>query len=217
MIGTSLLLAAARSTLLSGLLAFWKLDGNANDATGTFNGTPTGVSWASGKVGQAASFAGGGAITTAITSALLNFSVSLWFNPGATVYAARLVDKSFSGGFWIGRDATVGGTAPERWGGGILNVSPPYGIYVNALNGVWNHMVFQREGTAHRIYINGALGASATVSGAPTDATAIMLGNAAGGFPYAGLLDEVGIWNRAISAAEIAQLYNGGAGLTHPF
>lgn len=32
-----------------------------------------------------------------------------------------------------------------------------------------------------------------------------------------GILDEVGVWSRALTAAEITELYNGGAGLAYPF
>jgi hypothetical protein len=34
---------------------------------------------------------------------------------------------------------------------------------------------------------------------------------------FDGQIDELGIWNRALSAAEISQLYNGGSGLQYPF
>jgi hypothetical protein len=32
--------------------------------------------------------------------------------------------------------------------------------------------------------------------------------------PFRGTMDELAIWNRELSAAEIAQLYNGGAGIS---
>jgi hypothetical protein len=35
--------------------------------------------------------------------------------------------------------------------------------------------------------------------------------------PFDGLIDEVGIWSRVLTAAEIAILYNGGSGITFPF
>jgi hypothetical protein len=34
-------------------------------------------------------------------------------------------------------------------------------------------------------------------------------------FPFKGKIDEVGIWNRALSASEVATLYHGGSG--NPF
>lgn len=34
---------------------------------------------------------------------------------------------------------------------------------------------------------------------------------------FDGVMDEVGIWDRTLSAAEISELYNGGAGLAYPF
>jgi hypothetical protein len=34
---------------------------------------------------------------------------------------------------------------------------------------------------------------------------------------YDGIVDEIGFWNKILSAAEITSLYNGGAGLAYPF
>ena len=45
------------------------------------------------------------------------------------------------------------------------------------------------------------------------------MGRQAGGAPFYvdGIIDEVGIWARSLSDAEVTQLYNAGAGLTYPF
>ena len=41
--------------------------------------------------------------------------------------------------------------------------------------------------------------------------------NPGGSLHYDGLMDEVGIWTRALSGAEISELYNSGSGLQYPF
>jgi hypothetical protein len=38
-----------------------------------------------------------------------------------------------------------------------------------------------------------------------------------GGGLYNGSIDEAGVWSRALSQADVTELYNGGAGLTYPF
>ncbi len=37
------------------------------------------------------------------------------------------------------------------------------------------------------------------------------------GFPFSGQIDELGVWNRALSEGEIKELYNKGKGKTYPF
>mgnify|MGYP001559817751 CR=1 FL=1 len=48
---------------------------------------------------------------------------------------------------------------------------------------------------------------------------AFFLGDAVtvGTVPLDGILDECGIWSRILTAAEVSELYNGGAGLAYPF
>jgi hypothetical protein len=42
-------------------------------------------------------------------------------------------------------------------------------------------------------------------------------GETGGNEEWDGLIDEVGVWKRVLTAAERTQLYNGGAGITYPF
>jgi hypothetical protein len=39
------------------------------------------------------------------------------------------------------------------------------------------------------------------------------LGRSIAGYPWAGLIDQVGIWKRALTPDEITALYNKGSGL----
>ena len=225
MIGATLLLAAAAlpSSLLTGLVSYWKFEGNSQDAVGTNHGTDTSVSYAlgNGKINQGAAL-NGSRIVTPLTTSLGDFSAGCWFKPSAlsSTFAERLMDKDFAVGFWLGRDASVVGAVPERWGGGVRTALAPYGIYGAALNGVWNHIVTMREGTTQRLYINGALSGSATVSGVAMSGAALTFGaqTAGGAFKIQfASIDEAGLWSRAITAPEVVDWYNAGAGKTHPF
>jgi hypothetical protein len=48
---------------------------------------------------------------------------------------------------------------------------------------------------------------------------ALRFGNSGAGAAWYmdGVLDEIGIWKRELTRAEVGQLYNGGLGKTHPF
>ena len=62
------------------LIAHYKLDGNANDALGKYNGTASNVTWVDGKLGKAGSFNGSTSyIETQLSTAAHNLlSVSFW-------------------------------------------------------------------------------------------------------------------------------------------
>lgn len=203
-----------------GLIGYWKMDetsGNAIDSSGNnYTGTPTGTTVTSGKYGNARSFNGSERITTTNAQQLSDFTISVWFkDDGVTTAYERLVDKSYTGGFWLGRN----GSTASSWGGGILEGSAPYGIFGTFTDGQWNHMISIRRGTTHELYANGILVASNTVSSSLLDTTAIQIGNGTTNQGATSTIDEVRVYNRALSPAEVQALYNWAPGpiLYYPF
>ena len=91
----------------------------------------------------------------------------------------------------------------------------------------WNHLVITQNSTGFYIYLNNVLRYSFDVistSGNPADELGIGFNTAwlrDGGeirSPAIGIyVDELGIWNRALTADEISELYNSGNGLSYPF
>jgi hypothetical protein len=87
----------------------------------------------------------------------------------------------------------------------------------------WKHVVMTYTASAGevRFYVDGSQ-VGATQTGARTsiyNGTAYFsLGASANGTDnFDGLMDEVGIWDRVLTGAEITSLYNSGAGLAYPF
>lgn len=76
-------------------------------------------------------------------------------------------------------------------------------------NNAWNHVVATYDGTTMRIYVNGELNQSValTGTGAPGTTPITYLGNAVptGNTFFPGDLDEVSLWNRVLTQAEIRQ------------
>ena len=76
--------------------------------------------------------------------------------------------------------------------------------------GVWSHIAVTYDNTAIRLYVNGALRSTFTTTGAISASTAPLQigGNNVFSLPgtefFAGLIDEVRVYNRALSATEIA-------------
>ena len=81
-------------------------------------------------------------------------------------------------------------------------------------DGQWHHIVSTWDTSANqlRLYIDGSLetttGSLPTFSG--TMATASIGNNAAGGSYFKGNMDEVSIWNKALSSSEVTTIYNDG-------
>ena len=106
-----------------------------------------------------------------------------------------------------------------RGRGGIANTGPD--IAETLVVGTWYHVVITYDGTNVKLYLNNNLLGSVADSGNGNDLTMVSHLNVTGGYPgypssypWDGMTDEVGIWSRALSTTEIADLYNGGNGQT---
>lgn len=88
---------------------------------------------------------------------------------------------------------------------------------VSLSDGLWHHVVCTADATGLNIYVDGVLGAFPGVPptfGVPPNTWTFQIA----GQTYAPInVDEVGIWNRALTQADVTNLYNGGAGKTYPF
>ncbi len=75
----------------------------------------------------------------------------------------------------------------------------------------WTHIAIKRDSNGRYLYVNGTLRSSTSIAGGPTTANTIFrLGadTTANQYYYQGSMDDVRIYNRALSASEISQLYN---------
>jgi len=75
---------------------------------------------------------------------------------------------------------------------------------------VWNHLAMSADGTNIKIYLNGLQVASVANPNAALAGTSYSVGigrDPGFGFPFNGLLDEIRVYNRALTPAEIARLY----------
>jgi hypothetical protein len=75
----------------------------------------------------------------------------------------------------------------------------------------WTHLGITRTGNVYKLYVNGSLAASATdaLPDLPTATGWQMSGR--GGLQYQGSLDEVEVYDRALSDSEILAIYNAGS------
>jgi hypothetical protein len=202
----------------TGLVAYYKLDGDAKDSAGSHHGTLTGSpGFVAGKSGQALNMTADSqyvAVAYAPDLAMSTFTVAAWINV-ADLDALRAILGTRIGGdytFDVKADSTrihgdIGnGTV---WLNTSLDISTAQGGVINA--GEWHHVayVIDNASQACYMYLDGALGSTATFSGTPmfmTSAETLGIGYCSSGEYMHGQIDEVRIYNHALSQAEVAGL-----------
>jgi PKD repeat protein len=187
--------------------AFEEASGNtATDSSGNGNnGTLSGATRsASGKIGSALVFNGSGALVTIPDSNSLDLTTAMtleaWVFPTATGGWRDVIYKGPNDTYYLEGSSDAG---PPAVGGTFSGNS----LFGNAAlqSNTWSHLAATYDGATLRLYVNGAQVASRPQTGAiPASSGALSLGgDALYGQYFAGRLDEVRIYRRVLSAAEI--------------
>lgn len=138
-------------------------------------------------------------------------AVSFWANPDAVAAVQGFVCKDRAGvndGDWAIRTESGGRVEIYTQSGAaqktILSDSP-------LVIGTWYHIVYTYDG-AMKMYIDNVLQADTDSHDADTTANTneIQIGSHNDGSFFDGFIDEVAIFNKALSALEIENIYNGG-------
>jgi hypothetical protein len=216
---------------IAGTVALYQAEGNANDTSGnSHNGTiHGGVTFTSGKSGQAFSFAGnvGDYVEVPNAAALepaANLTVDMWVKgPAPAGYLLAKGQGDASGASYAFYTLHDGLQFYVHVGGGFT-LSPDAGPGIWDNN--WHHIAGTYDGSVVRLYVDGVQVGSGTASAgtiayAASDANAshdLFIGNYAlttfypgGNFPFKGQIDDVGVYNRTLSGAEIAAIYSAGS------
>lgn len=194
------------------IVSWWHLDGDHQDAVGANDGTSGGsAAFGTGLRGSGLSLSGAeGAYMEVPDAPDLRIAgpitIDAWINP--TVAGGRIVDKIAAGtanGFLLDltRDQL------RMVAGGDVVVSAPGSV----LTGEWTHVAGMFSGSALALYVNGVLVASKSTAGNPTPTAAGPLrvgADASGGSRFTGMIDEPRIFNRGLSADEIATIFQQG-------
>jgi chitodextrinase len=198
--------------LPTGLVAAYGFDESsgptATDASGNTNtGTITNAARSgAGKFGGALSFDGTSARVTVPDAASLDLTnaatLEAWVRPSVAPAGWRAilhkdVDRYYlMAGSEPNHRPAVGGT----FGGANQNV---IGTSVLAVN-TWTHLAATYDRTTIRLYVNGVQVASGAQTAAIATSNAVLtIGADYYGEHFAGLIDEVRIYNRALTAGEI--------------
>ena len=201
-----------------GLVGYWALDdgagavasdGSASGYQGTVFG---GAAWGPGRVGGGLTFDGiDDSVQVSAATALDGpsaFTLAAWIHHPAASGWHSIVDKRDSGA--DGYDLYINGTSRLFF---RVNQRTLNGSTVVA-DGSWHHVLAVYDGSAMRLYVDGAADGSPLTVGALTldTAASLLLGEnyALGNSFFAGTLDEVRAYDRALSEDEIQALFDFG-------
>ena len=216
--GSSSSTDAYRTTLMgtSGLAAYWRLGELSGSAARNERSTTPGAftgRYVLGRQGvlgplrnTAASFDGvSGEMAAAGPALAANATLEGWFRWRAGTAVMR--DNTSTGGTgWMPAFATSGNLA-YRLGGSGFNTGLPIGTL---RDGQWHHLAVTKSGAAAALYIDGTLRHSST-TGAGSQAAIgpwHVMKNGTNAVFSEGEADEVALYTRALSAAEVRNRYN---------
>ncbi|HJW31005.1 MAG TPA: LamG domain-containing protein, partial [Saprospiraceae bacterium] len=201
--------------IVGDVVADYKLDGNAKDDSGYHNhGTIDGATSGKNQFGQAnhAMVFDGDAEVEAGNSAQLNSpltSVAFWVNVNNLPGNGESYLLSFGG--WQERwKISLPSHGKPVWTTNHTNGISDMDSGTPLVPGTWTHLVFVHDGVKDKIYMNGALAAQKDVVGL-LNSTSKPLGIGYniidGGSYFDGSLDNILIYNVALSDQEVFDLY----------
>jgi hypothetical protein len=218
----------------NGLVGYWPFNGNANDESGNGNnGTPVnGVSLTADRNGNSNSAYNFDGIDDFISTPTIT---SINLNNSRTIGLWVFISQNQNGGFCLSQGPElfqsgcnegfhVNATGPNAdcgfSGCGVVTNCSQIRYPFNFLNGSWNHLLITYSSGGYSglsFYINGNL-----ISTTPSNCTqgsqytsfntgslfGISFGKRNDNFYFNGQIDDIGIWNRALTQQEITALYN---------
>lgn len=195
-------------------VAAYPLDGSPADLSGNYNGVQGGnVTYPIGEFDLAASFGGSGKgvdlPSNTPVSGQINCSVSLWFNVLSNSKKETLV--RFANNDEVLLRINTNGTLDLI---GVRQSNTTYISYTTVgsyNNGAWHHLVMTRESGSIKFYINNNLDNTLSWDNtfiADANETAIGYDGFASASVLSGQIDQVRIFNKALSTGEVTTLYN---------
>lgn len=208
------------------ILGWWPGEGSVGDLAGGFNAElENGADYAAGKIGQAFALDGVDDFVAVPSRPMLNFStgdftVDLWVRFDATSGEQVLVEKYVEK---FHPEASAGWTLTKLSSNALRFVTKTEGVDSARLSLqplVWYHFAARRSGTQLSIFLNGSKVGDATADATPdvSSSSSLKFGHRGGpadtpgstdtrGFFVRGRIDDVHVFARALSDAEILSIY----------
>lgn len=151
-----------------------------------------------------------------------NFTLSLWVNRSAN---ANVDGTWFHYGIFDNGQVSIGANSANSAptpayptvsftnGAGIASVQDTtFDFRAPANVGVWTHLIAFRRGGLIGLRVNGKETSANSAPNVGAATATFRMGRDNGGYNWQGVIDEVAVWNRGLTVAEMDALYNGGIG-----
>jgi len=202
----------------SSCIATYRFENNEDDLSGNYDGTGTAIQYAAGRYGQAASFNVStsrvelaSTIATTLRTAAA-FGISCWIKPST--------GNSFGEVVHLLNDIyiLIAYKSDNKIEARIYNSSVVLSSVITSSTydlDVWHHIVWTADTNGANLYVNNAFEGTAswdgtfdTYSNSTYKHNLFGSNSLTGGSPFYGSIDQVRIFNKALSAAEVTTLYN---------
>jgi len=205
------------------LVSWWPFSGNANDESGNANnGTVNGATLTTDRFGNANSaysFLNNEILISNqfYNNGWINSTVSLWFltnNNNQDMQNIFNTTPHNLEGFGFNHEnqpILLSHWKNENPSTGQWNIFSANPLNYNPVNNLtWYHLVIVKSGNSYSYFVNGVLDKNSVVTISPlSQLTGLRFGSIGGGEYLNGKLDDIGIWNRALTQEEITSLYTG--------
>lgn len=208
------------TSIENGLVGEWRFDGNAQDSSGNgYHGTIYGANFVEGISGKALQFDGkGDVVLTNNFPVYANepFTIETWVYPASTSNDYNTIighnrhypDNVYSRALLSGVPSQA-----DKWT--IFMPSPGY-LY-GSTHGInqWYHLAVVFDGSRVSLYVNGVIDINPVAANYGDQNIPVAIGRFyydLSGSSFNGIIDEVRIYNRALSAEEIKAEYSKYAG-----
>lgn len=190
-------------------VATYQLNGNANDLGGAYNGTPANVTYEVGKFGQAAVFntdANNYIVSNSLLPTLNSFSVSFWakYDSSQSDVGYGRTMFSFESKFAIVRNKGILGVYYN-------NVGSVQSSLGSVSDNIFQHIVITYSFGQLKAYIDGSNTNTVSITVNSFQAKALIsqmsISGATDNEKFKGSIDQVRIFNRALTETEINTLY----------
>jgi hypothetical protein len=212
--------------VLAGLMAWYPFNGTTSDSSGNGNnGTNNGATLTTDRFGHPGSALRFNGINNDVTfnsvpiNAIDNFSISMWMNADTLPQTCSMVqignddgaNPTISNGYGIG----ISDGTENYYSGSVLScifsgTSVVYNSgYSYPSSHEWHHIILVRSEGISSIYVDDVKTANTSTS-IPKVPTQFFIGSQNGLRFFKGSLDDIRIYNRVLSNAEIDSLYHEG-------
>ncbi|PKN01110.1 MAG: hypothetical protein CVU77_07110 [Elusimicrobia bacterium HGW-Elusimicrobia-1] len=195
----------------SGLVGYWAFgegsgttakDASGNNNNGTLTNSPT---WVAGKYGIALSFNGSNNYVISPTAGFSTGNASRTMECWVRTASADTLHVITYGTLTVNTGSFIY-MAGGKMMMGFYSNDLDSGFSIN--NSIWRHIVFTFDGSTVRTYVDGINGATASKTAATATGTSFYAGQRGDSIYYLpGSIDEIRIYNRALSESEIKSRY----------